>query len=109
MKKKLLIFVIILLILAGFISAWFYGYYNRKNIDNIPSKELMIDYLKEQGEEFATEKMEGYLREAIVYIWGEPNGTLSGLWGEIWEVKDGEGIIVYFDTEGKASYVKLTK
>ena len=109
MKKKLLVFLIIILIAAGLVGAWFYGYYNHKNWDNIPSKEIMLDYLKEQGEEYATGKLEGYTRDSIVYIWGEPDGTLFGMWGEIWETKEGDAIIVYFDSEGKVSHVKLAE
>lgn len=109
MKKKVLIFIIIILIIAGLVGTWFYGYHNRKSMDNIPSKEIMADYLKEQGEEYATGKIEGYSRDAIGYIWGEPDGTLSGLWGEIWETEDGDAIIVYFDSEGKVCYVKMAE
>lgn len=109
MKKKWLILLVIIAVVAGLIGAWFYGYYNHKNMDNIPSKEIMLDYLKEQGEGYATKKIEGYTRDAIVTIWGERDGTLFGLWGDIWEVKEGEGIIVYYDTDGKVNYVKLAE
>lgn len=107
MKKKLLILLAILIVMALAIAAWFYGYYHHKNWDNIPSKEIMLGYLKEQGEGYATEKIEGYTREAILYIWDEPDGALFGRWGDVWEIENGESIIVYYDVDGKVADVKL--
>ena len=37
MKKKLSVMAVIILILAICVSAWFYGYYNRKSNDNLPT------------------------------------------------------------------------
>ena len=72
MKKKIMIVIAVLIIALG-IVAWFYGYYNRKNLDNIPSKEIMVRYLQEKGEQYATEQLIGYSRDSLRYIWGEPD------------------------------------
>ena len=37
MKKKLSVMAVIILVLAICVSAWFYGYYNRKSNDNLPT------------------------------------------------------------------------
>lgn len=57
-KKTIIIFVVILFVLAS-IPIWFFGYYTRKNNDNIPSKELMVTYYEEKGEIFTTYKIKG--------------------------------------------------
>ena len=37
MKKKLSVMTVIILALAICVSAWFYGYYNRKSNGNLPT------------------------------------------------------------------------
>ena len=37
MKKKLSVIAVIILVLAICVSAWFYGYYNHKSNDNLPT------------------------------------------------------------------------
>lgn len=106
MKKvayTLLIFVAALAIAVG---AWFFGYHNHKNLDNIPSKALMISYLEEKGEDYASKKIEGYSVDGLCTVWGEPDGNLFGMFGYIWESED-RFFIVYFDTDGFAESVKL--
>ena len=106
MKKKVFILLIVLLLIAVSICAWFWGYYNRKNLDNIPSKELMVTYLEEKGETYASGKIEGYSLDALTYIWGEPDGALFGMYGKIWEVGDAY-FVVYFDSQNIATNAKL--
>lgn len=108
MKKKIMIVIAVLIIALG-IVAWFYGYYNRKNLDNIPSKEIMVRYLQEKGEQYATEQLIGYSRDSLRYIWGEPDIMPSGLWGDGWNVDDNIGIIVFYDTDNKVESVQLGK
>lgn len=95
MKKYLAIALACLLLLAGC----------GKNLDNIPSKALIL----QEGVEWAEEKLAGYTPDDLREVWGEPDGTLSGMWGEIWFV-DGEHtarVTVYYDTDGKAEHVLL--
>lgn len=106
MKKIIAIAVTIMLVIAAGVALWLFGYHNRKSLDNIPSRELMVTYLQEKGEQYATDKIIGYEREDIKYIWGEPDGMLSGFFGDIWNVGD-EKIIVYYDENTKVEYVKL--
>lgn len=106
MKKTAFRILLFFLILALAVSAWFFGYFNRKNPDNIPSKELMISYLSEKGESYAAEKIQGYSVEALTTVWGEPDGELFGMFGYIWDTGDAF-FIVYFDSEGSAEAVRL--
>ncbi len=100
MKKKIVTWLAVLLVLALAAGLWFYGYHNRKSNDNIPSKELLVTYYKEKGEDYASEKLEGYTKSQLEAVWGVPQGFLSGLWGDIWDVDDTTYIIVYFRSDG---------
>lgn len=106
MKKAFIRGLLILLIAAVAVCAWFYGYYHQKNPVNIPSKALMITYLKENGEAFASEKIKGYSLDALSSIWGEPNSGLFGMYGEIWTVGN-DWLLVYFDSKSQAVSVQL--
>lgn len=107
MKKKIIAALVLVLLLALGVAAWFYGYYNHKNMDNIPSRELMVSYLKEKGEAYATEKLEGYSVDALSYIWGEPNGQLSGMYGLIWQTEEAS-ILVFFDSDNCVTNLRQT-
>lgn len=45
----------------------------------------------------ATEALAGAAREAVAEAWGEPDGMLSGLFGDIYEAPGGRHITVYYD------------
>ena len=109
MKKKIFVTATILAIIILGITAWFYGYHNRKNMDNIPSKEIMVTYLQEKSEQYATEQLIGYSQDSLRYIWGEPDIMLSGLWGDGWNIDDNTGILVFYDTDNKVEHVQLGK
>ncbi len=96
MKKTVKIVLTVVLVLALGAGLWFYGVYTRLNNDNIPSKELLVDYYFEKGEDFATEKLKGYAQAQLKEVWGEPQAMLSGFFGEAWET-DGAVITVYYE------------
>ena len=60
MKKRGIVLSIILVIVLG-ISAWFYGYYNRKSNDNLPSLSLIA----EMEEADVNELLCGYRRTQL--------------------------------------------
>lgn len=96
----------VVILVTAAIGVWFSGYYIRQNPDNVPSKELMVNFLREKGEAYATEKIEDYSVEDLSAIWGQPDGELFGMYGYVWE--SGEHFfVVYFDPEGLATQVKL--
>ena len=51
------------------------------------------------------EKLLGVSLEQIHELFGEPDGSLSGLWGEIYQLEDGTKFIVYY-ANGFVSTVK---
>ena len=106
LKRALIIAAVILAVIVFGVGFWFYGYHNHKSIDNIPSKELMVTYLKEKGSEYATTVLEGYSAEAVKEVWGEPDGELFGMYGFIWDTGEAS-ILVYFDEENCVTEVKL--
>ncbi len=107
MKKKALSVFAIILVAVLCVSAWFYGYYNRKSNDNIPSKELMVSYCQSQGVDYATEQLQGYKNTQLIEVWGEPDSSLSGMQGDIWETNNTYCLIVYYDRNGVVERVKV--
>ena len=95
MKKYFAFALACLLVLAGC----------AKNLDNIPSKELVL----QEGVEWAEEKLNGYTPDDLREVWGEPDGMLSGMWGEIWFVDEYHTarVTVYYDANGKVENVRL--
>ena len=107
MKKKALFVLAIIMIAVLCTSAWFYGYYNRKSNDNIPSKELIVSYYQNKGADYAAEQLQGYKNTQLMEVWGEPDSCLSGMWGDIWETNNTYYLIVYYDSNGVVEYVKV--
>ena len=56
MKKKLSVMTVIILALAICVSAWFYGYYNRKSNDNLPT----LTAIAEMSEADVNSLLSGY-------------------------------------------------
>ena len=79
MKKRMLFVFAIILIVVLCVSAWFYGYYNQKSNDNIPSKESTVSYYNNQGADYVIERLRGYKYTQLREVWGEPNNSLLGL------------------------------
>ncbi len=63
-----------------------------------PELAEIIDFTQEQLEE----KLIGLSQEEIYHSWGEPDGHLSGFWGDTWQLNNekDECIIVYYDKNG---------
>lgn len=80
-----------------------------KSLDNIPS----LTVVREQGEEWANERLKGYKLQNLEQIWGETHGMLSGMYGLIWQVPDDQDyVIVYFahdDSVEDVKYVHILK
>lgn len=51
--------------------------------------------------------LEGTTREALVRAWGEPDGMLSGLYGDVWRFGEDGRLIVYYDAESRFQEAKL--
>ena len=71
--------------------------------------DLPFERVNECGQEELDEKLIGISREDLLAIWGEPDGHLSGFWGDTWQLDNekGEHIIVYYDKDGIVENVKV--
>lgn len=85
--KKLVRIGIILSFAVLAVGLWLFAYHNRKSLDNIPSLELVI----QEGEAFGHEKIQGYKREMLLEIWGEPVESGSG--EDIWTIGPGSAMV----------------
>ena len=63
------------------------------------------------GQEQAESALLGRSRQEVLAAWGDPDGTLSGLFGDIYTLDSGDLVIVYYDTEpmnqGTASHLTV--
>lgn len=46
-------------------------------------------------------------QDEVHEILGEPTGTLSGFWGDIYAIVNGTKIYIYYDSIGKVEYIKI--
>ena len=55
------------------------------------------------------EKLKGEHRDNILVSWGEPDGMLSGMWGDVWFLDDAKErkITVYYDSNGCVENVRI--
>lgn len=86
------------------------GYFYIKNVNSIPNKEMAYMQLETKGEEFVLEQLYGCSRESLIKKWGEPEGMLSGFFGDVWIVKEASKtahITVYYDSEGNVEHIRL--
>jgi len=109
MKKKSIIAVCVLLIIGvGLVL----GYRFMSTKDVVQLKEVSGLVLeKGYDSEDIKELLEGIPQKKMHAKWGNPDGHLSGFWGEIWflnEEKDGR-ITLYYDEDGKVEDVIVDK
>ena len=81
MKKKTII-ISILVIIALCVAAWFYGYYNHKSNDNLPS----LNAIAEMDEGNVNELLAGYYTEQLIEVWGAPDTKSDNEY--VWQVND---------------------
>ena len=89
MKKKLMIALIVIAVIAGAIFAWRAAYAMRKNTDNLPT----LTAISEMSEAEVNSLLPGYKINQLKSVWGEPdvseNNTVS------WEIGDITLIVNY--------------
>lgn len=74
---------------------------------DIPGLEDIPSYTQAQLEK----ELFGLSFEEMHAAWGEPDGYLSGFWGDIWrfdEASDGQ-VILYYDAEGEVEDIIVRK
>ena len=92
MKKGAIVLSILLVIVLG-VSAWFYGYYNRKSNDNLPSLSLIA----EMEEVDVNELLDGYSRTQLRSVWDEPDFINSNK--DVWEIDERTTLIVSYNNK----------
>ena len=72
---------------------------------DVPELVEVAEFTQEQLEE----KLIGLSQKETYHSWGEPDGHLSGFWGDTWQLNSekGEYIIVYYDKDGIIENVKV--
>jgi len=113
-KKTILIALCSILILAVAVVAIikFTGFANKPDgsTDTMELSEVS-GYVLEKGytQEQIEEKLKGEFRNDIIASWGEPDGMLSGFWGDMWYLddKDDMRITLYYDNEGYVMGVRI--
>ncbi len=89
MKKKLSVMTVIILALAICVSAWFYGYYNRKSNDNLPT----LTAIAEMSEADVNSLLPGYHIDQLREVWGKPDTSEDGT--VCWKIGDTTLIVVF--------------
>lgn len=102
MKKLLILFVALLLVVALAVTAWLWACHHRKSNDNLPA----LASLSGMEEAEIVEILVGYSQAQLAEVWGTPQGTLFGMYGEIWEVPGGY-LYVYYTSRGIVETVRL--
>ena len=104
MKKKLMIVMAIVAILevSGLVT------HLADPVRKIPEKNRVYLQLGVKGEEFALEQLEGCRRKDLIRKWGQPDGMLSGLYGDIWNLTQSEAITVYYSDNSKVEHLLIT-
>lgn len=62
-------------------------------------------------EEDFQDELLGKNRDSIINAWGEPDGMLSGFWGDIWLLSDesDKQIILYYDQDGIIENIRIAE
>lgn len=71
---------------------WMIGYHNVKRLDNIPSLAL----IKQEGEAFGHKCLEGYRRDQLIEIWGEPSVVMHSN-EDIWQVDEDTAVRINYN------------
>ena len=94
MKKKLSVIAVIILVLAICVSAWFYGYYNHKSNDNLPT----LAAIAEMSEADVNSLLPGYRIDQLRQVWGKPDTSENGT--ACWKIGNDTILVVSYKNNG---------
>ena len=94
MKKKLSVMAVIILVLAICVSAWFYGYYNRKSNDNLPT----LTAIAEMSEADVNSLLPGYHIDQLREVWGKPDTSENST--ACWKLGNDTTLVVSYKNNG---------
>lgn len=78
----------------------------KRNPEDLPTVEQTYLAISSKGEEFDV-GLKGHSRDSVIDCWGEPDGMLSGFWGDIWKLNGLGEVIVYYDDGGNVEHIKV--
>lgn len=75
------------------------------------SEILELSEISNYTQKRLEEKLIGLSEEEIHNSWGEPDGLLSGFWGDIWhfDKENNRKIILYYDGDGKVEHITINE
>ena len=94
MKKKLSVIAVIILVFAICVSAWFYGYYNHKSNDNLPT----LAAIAEMSEADVNSLLPGYHIDRLREVWGKPDTSENGT--ACWKIGNDTILVVSYKNNG---------
>ena len=80
----------------------------KRNPKDLPTVEQTYLAISSKGEEFDV-GLKGHSRDSVIDYWGEPDGMLSGFWGDIWKLNGLGEVIVYYDEDGNVEHIKANQ
>ena len=96
MKSKITTAFIVAAVLFMAYEVWLYAYHNQKSNDNLPS----LKSISEMEEAEINEKVCGYKRTQLNYMWDEPYETSDN--DDIWNLGDDRYLRVNYNNKDKA-------
>ena len=96
-KVKKMVFVLIVSAIVAVVCyvMWMIGYHSVKRLDNIPSLAL----IKQEGEAFGHKMLEGFKRDQLIEIWGEPTETIDSN-EDIWQIDGNTAVRINYNGQG---------
>ncbi len=80
---------------------------------DIPDIKELGGLVTEKGytQEEVLEDLSGQSHDSLRSAWGEPDGMLSGFWGDIWRLSEESNwqMIVYYDGNGCVENIKIVE
>lgn len=114
MKKKIMITLgVVLIVVVGVVAVIKLGGFASKPDGTADTMELseVSGLVIEKGytQEEIEEKLKGEHRDNILVSWGEPNGSLFGMFGDVWflDAEKDKKITLYYDAGGYVENVRI--
>ena len=93
MKKGAIVLLVLLMIVVILSSC----------AASFPNKESIVTLSSEEATKFLSDKTEKEINDN----WGQPDGVLSGFYGDIYDCED-KRIVIYYEDDGRVTDVLIT-
>ena len=104
--KKIILYLLVLTCGLGLEGCL--GESDKADISNIMEISGLVTEKGYIGEDLQ-DNLLGQTREDIIIAWGDPDGSLFGLFGDVWYLSDesNKQIVVYYDKDGVVEHILL--